>query len=94
MADACIYREEAVRRIMDRDGRTREEAERRIDIQITNSQCFQARVFTLPTIQYLLFLCDAHSQQIQKLAYTYCRPTGVCIYLFFTFLLFYITFLS
>jgi hypothetical protein len=38
-----VLREEAIKRIVERDGKTRAEAEKRIDSQITNSQRAQAR---------------------------------------------------
>jgi hypothetical protein len=39
----AVLREEAIKRIVERDGKTRAEAEKRIDSQITNSQRAQAR---------------------------------------------------
>ncbi len=51
-----MLREEAIKRIMERDGKTRAEAEKRIDSQITNSQRAQARqdsiAFSPNSVQY------------------------------------------
>ncbi len=47
----AVLREEAIKRIVERDGKTRAEAEKRIDSQITNSQRAQARHATFTSLQ-------------------------------------------
>ena len=52
-----MLREEAIKRIMERDGKTRAEAEKRIDSQITNSQRAQARQ---DNITFSPTVCNMH----------------------------------